>query len=103
MNDHRHAVTVALEHWGGTLETLIRHLSEADEDASGEAVLILLLQGLDLFGGPESLLMQQSLPVLDAIRQKVDESDLGGALRQAQLFRQQLEEVRDRVGTEGVA
>lgn len=95
MNDHRNAVTVALEQWAGTIETLIHHLGEADADASREAVLILLLQGLDLFSGPESVLMQQSFPVLDAIKKKVDASDLDGALKQALLFRQQVGEVQD--------
>lgn len=101
MNDNREAVSAALEQWSVTLDTLIRQLVDADEDASHEAVSILLVQGLGLFGGPVSVVMQESFPVLDAIQKKVDASDLDGALRQALVFRQQLEEIRDLVRTEG--
>lgn len=101
MNDEREAMAVALDRWAENLGALIRHLSDGDEDVAREDVLILLLQGLDLFGGPESMMMQQSFPVLDAIKKKIDASDLGGALRQVLYFRQQIEEVRDLVRTGG--
>lgn len=102
MNDNREAVSAALEAWYGTLGTLIHHLTEADEDASSEAILILLLQGLGSFGGPDSV-MGHFFPVLDAIKKKVDASDLAGALSQAQLFRHQIEVVRALVSTEAGA
>ena len=94
MTDHREAMSAALETWIETLEILISHLTKGDVEAAHEAVLILLLQGLDLFGGPDSVLMKQCFPVLDAIKKKVDVSDLDGALRQSLLFRKQLEEIR---------
>jgi|GEM_PF-3597449 hypothetical protein len=80
-----------LDAWQASLYTLIQHLNAGDVDASHEAVFILLVQGLGLFGeGP----MMQFFPVVDSIKGKIDRSDLGGALRQALVFRQQLDEVK---------
>jgi len=82
-----------LDAWRANLDILIQHLDAADKDASREAVFVLLLQGLGLFGGPDGPMMHL-FPVVDSIRSKIDKSDLDAALRQAILLQQQLEEVR---------
>ena len=81
-----------LDAWRSNLDILLRHLAADDKDASREAVFVLLLQGLGLFGGPEGPMMHL-FPVVDSIRSKIDKSDLDGASRQALIFRHQLEEV----------
>jgi hypothetical protein len=81
-----------LDAWRGTLDVLIQHLDAADKNASREGVFVLLLQGLGFFGieGP----MMHLFPVVDSIKGKIEKSSLDAALRQATLFRQQLDEVR---------
>ena len=55
-----------LDAWRANLNILIQHLDAADKDASREAVFILLLQGLGIFGGPERP-MSHLFPVVDSI------------------------------------
>ena len=93
MTDIYKPTSAALDAWRANLDILIQHLDAADKDASREAVFVLLLQGLGLFGGPEGPMMHL-FPVVDSIRSKIDKSDLDAALRQAILLQQQLEEVR---------
>jgi len=83
-----------LDSWLGNLDLLLRHLAADDEDGAREAVFVLLIQGLGLFGGPEEEPMGHLFPVLDSIKGKIEKSNLDAALRQALLFRQQLEEVK---------
>jgi len=92
MNDIFGPTSAALDAWQANLDILIQHLEAADKDASREAVFVLLLQGLGSFGGPEGP-MGLLFPVVDAIKSRIDKSDLDAALRQAIIFRKQLEEV----------
>ncbi len=81
----------ALDSWCNNLETLIQQLTAAaDPEEINESMFVILLQGLDLFG-PD--LMKECFPVLDVIKNRIDCSDLDAALRQAIIFRKQLEEV----------
>ena len=93
LSENQETVLRNLAAWSETLDVLIQHLTAVNEDASREAVFVLLLQGLGFFGGPEGP-MSHLFPVVDSIRSKIDKPDLEGALRQATLFRQQLNEVR---------
>lgn len=93
MKDHQEAMLFALQEWRKSLDELVRHLREANKDAAGEAVFILLLQGLDQFGGPDSPVMEQFGPVLDVIKKRVHAADFEGALRQALSFQRQLDEI----------
>ena len=91
MNDNASA---ALDAWRANLDILIEHLSAAEEPENiSEALLVLLLQGFGLFG-LDSLVMQECFPVLDLLKRRIDSRDYRGALRQALLFRHQLDEVR---------
>ncbi|MGA2080252.1 MAG: hypothetical protein ABSH53_06530 [Holophaga sp.] len=83
-----------LNAWKDNLDILLQHLASDDEDGAREAVFIMLIQGLGLFGGPEEEPMGHLFPVLDSIKGKIEKSNLDAALRQALLFRQQLEEVK---------
>ena len=82
-----------LDAWRANLDILIQHLTKADEDASREAMFVLLVQGLGLFG-LDSVVMQECFPVLDLLKRRTDSRDYRGALRQGILLQQQLEEVR---------
>jgi hypothetical protein len=92
MSDTHDSVINDLDAWRDNLDILIHHLAAADEDASREAVFILLLQELGLFGGPEGPMLHL-FPVLDVIKCRIEKSDLDGAMRQALSFQKQLEEV----------
>ena len=92
MTDIYETTDAALGAWRANLETLIQHLIAADQDASREDVFVLLIQGLGFFGGPEGPMILL-FPVVDAIKSRIDSSDLEGALRQAIIFRKQLDEV----------
>jgi len=87
----------ALEAWLETLNILIQRLADKEEDLAQEAVSVLLLQGLELFGGPDSVLMQQCFPVLDAIKRALDRQDLHAAVGQAFTLQTQLLEVLELV------
>jgi len=94
MGDNYNSVIKNLQAWQANLDILLRHLAADDEDGAREAVFILLLQGLGLFGGHEEGPMGHLFPVLDSIKGKIEKSSLDAALRQALHFRQQLEEVK---------
>jgi hypothetical protein len=94
MNDTPGSVIEALDTWNATAGILIQHLAAGDEEAAQEALTILLMQGLGLFGGPESVMMQQAFPVLDGIKTRID---LGGALSRGLEFQRQIGEVRSLV------
>jgi len=83
-----------LDAWRANLDLLIQYLTTADEPENiSEALLVLLLQGLGLFG-LDSVVMQECFPALDLLKRRIDSRDYRGALRQAILFQQQLDEVR---------
>ena len=54
MNDSQATASSNLDAWRANLEVLIHHLTTADEpEIISEALLVLLMQGLGLFGlGP---------------------------------------------------
>lgn len=94
MKNDPESLLASLVAWGASLAELIRHLGAADKKASSEAVLILLLQGLHYFDGPDSPVMEQFGPVLDVIKKRIHTEDFEGALRQARSFETQFEEVK---------
>jgi hypothetical protein len=97
VNDSQETASSNLDAWRANLEILIQHLTTADEPENiSEALLVLLLQGLGLFG-LDSMVMQECFPLLDLLKRRIDLRDYRGALRQAILFRQQLDEVRSLV------
>ena len=93
MNENYESICAALDSLSETLLILSQKLTEADEDDSHEALSILLMQGLELFG-PESVLMQQLFPALDAIKNQLDTSDYGTAMYQTDRLWEQLDQVR---------
>ena len=76
-----------------TVDILIEHLSEADEDQAHEAISVLLLQVM-VFDGPDSAVMQLLFPVLDRLQRLIACSNFADALKQSTLFKTQLQEVR---------
>jgi hypothetical protein len=82
-----------------SVDILIGFLSQRDDDKAFEAISIILLQTLDSFDR-DSVATQQFLPVYDVIKASIDAMDLDGALRQAQIFRKQLEDLKNLVGAE---
>ena len=77
-----------------SVDILIGFLKQNDHDKAFEAISIILMQTLDSFG-QDSVPTRQFLPVYDTIKARIDAKNLKGALRQAQLFRQQLEEIKN--------
>jgi hypothetical protein len=94
VKDSHDAMIRKIDAWQANLDILLQHLAADDEDGAREAVFVLLLQGLGLFGGPEEGPMGHLFPVLDSIKGKIEKSSMDAALRQTILFRQQLEEVK---------
>lgn len=76
-----------------TVDILIEHLSEADEDQAHEAISVMLLQVM-VFDGPDSAVMQLLFPVLDRLQRLIGCSNFAEALEQSTLFKTQLQEVR---------
>ena len=76
-----------------TVDILIKHLSEADEDKSHEAISVMLLQVMH-FGAPDSDFMQLLFPVMDRLQRLIVSSNRGEALEQADLFKTQIQEVK---------
>ena len=92
MTDIYEPTVAAVDAWRENLEILIQHLTKAEGGASREAMFVLLVQGLGLFG--DSMLMQECSPVLKVLKSRIDRADFDGALAQALSFRKQLEEIR---------
>lgn len=82
-----------------TVDILIEHLYEADEDQAHEATSVMLLQVI-VFDGPDSAVMQLLFPVLDRLQRLIACSNFAEALEQATLFKTQLQEVRHLVQLE---
>ena len=76
-----------------SLAILKARLGENDDDAAHEAISIMLMQTGDLFG-MESVTMQQFFPVMDTVKQRIDAMQLEAALRQAELFEDQIREIQ---------
>ena len=76
-----------------TTDILLDALSRSDFDKAHEAISILLMQGMDMYG-IEHPLMQQCFPVWDAIKNHIDSEDIARALSQTKTWKKQLAEVR---------
>ena len=76
-----------------TMQVLKPALADEDGDKAHEAITVMLMQGLDLFGA-KSVAMQQFFPVMDVIKRRIDDADFSGALRQANLFEKQINEIK---------
>jgi len=68
-------------------------LESADHEKAHEAVSVLLMQCMTVYG-PEHPVFQQLFPALDTIEKRIANSELKFALRQSRLFKDQLEEVK---------
>lgn len=87
--------------WLGTIDALIQRLKLGKADEAHRALVVVMMEGLSRFGGPESVVMQECFPPLDRIMRQIDAADLNGALRQTLLLRRQLGEVLDLVASMG--
>jgi hypothetical protein len=99
VNDNQETVLRNLAAWNETLDVLIQHLAAAENSGSRESIFLLIIQGFGLFDGPDSVLMQECAPAMDVMKARIDSGRLADALRQALLFRKQLEEVSSLVQT----
>ena len=93
MSDDRQNAVHAWEVIGETSDILISALMSGDMDRSHEAVSILLMQAVEIFG-QEHPVFQQCFPVWDAIKSHIDENNQERALSQAQTWKRQLEEIK---------
>ena len=76
-----------------TMSILKAALTKQDGDKAHEAISVMLLQGIQLFG-EDSVAMKQFFPVMDVIQRRIDGLDLAGALRQSELFETQINEIK---------
>ena len=79
-----------------TTDVLLEAIQRPDEDKAHEAISVMLMQGLHVFG-PEHPAMQQFFPVWDAIQRHIEASDMDLALSQTNTWKAQLLEVLDLV------
>ena len=87
----------AIDELCASVDILIGFLKQNNQDQAFEAISIILMQTLDSFGR-DSVPTRQFLPVYDTIKDRIDAKNLKGALRQAQRFRQQLDDIRKEIG-----
>lgn len=78
---------------GETTDILLTSLISEDMDKSHEAVSVLLLQAMNIFG-PDHTVFQQCFPVWDAIKLHIDANNQERALSQARTWKKQLDEVK---------
>jgi hypothetical protein len=76
-----------------TTGILLTALQASNLDKAHEAISVMLMQGMDMFGH-EHPLMQQFFPVWEAIKTHIDTENIQSALSQTETWRQQLLEVR---------
>lgn len=93
MNAHVQKMRQNLDVLLETLTILKSALTKEDDDKAHEAISVMIMQGLHLFGA-ESVAMKQFFPVMDVIKRRIDGLDLAGALRQAELFETQINEIK---------
>ena len=86
----------ALKELGTTSGILVEALRRNDSEKAHEAVTVLLMQGMELFG-PTSVAMQQFFPVFDSIKTRIDAGNLVGALSQTEVFQAQLQEILEMI------
>ena len=87
--------------WLGTIDVLIQRLRLGKADEAHQALVVVMMEGLSRFGGPESEVMQECFPPLDRIKRQIDAADLDGAHRLTLHLRRQLGEVLDLVASLG--
>ncbi len=93
MNEQQQQAIASYDVLLETLAILKTRLGENDDDGAHEAISIMLMQTRELFG-MESVTMQQFFPVMDVIKQRIDGMALEDALRQANLFEDQIREIQ---------
>ena len=79
----------ALEALVPLIDVVIDRLTKGEEENAHTALTVLLVAALESFG-PESVAMKQFFPVLEAIKERSDASELKRALKQTRVFRAQL-------------
>lgn len=93
MNQHVEQMITNLDVMIESNQVLKAALSRCDDDKAHEAISVMLMQAMALFGA-ESVAMKRFFPVMDVIKQRIDNLDLEGALRQAETFELQLIEIQ---------
>lgn len=84
-----------------TASILKTALKSQDRGEAHEAVTVMLLQGMGLFG-PESLAMEPFFPVMEATKRRIDGMDLPGSSRQVGLFETQIGEIKSCIRATGM-
>jgi hypothetical protein len=79
--------------FGETTDILLKALAKPDLDKAHEAISVLLMQGMEMFGR-EHPLMCQFFPVWDAIKSHIDSDNVERALSQTITWKKQLAEVK---------
>ena len=93
MSDEQKHTLQVWDMLGETSDVLIDALQSGDMDKSHEAISILLMQAVDIFG-QEHPVFQQCFPAWDAIKTHIDSNNQEKALSQAQTWKRQLEEIK---------
>ena len=83
-----------IENLLNTMGILVNALISENNEKSHEAISVLLLQVIDIYG-TDSLIYQQYFPVIDAIKNQIDAFNYSAALNQSQVFSRQLNEVKN--------
>ncbi len=96
MSNQQQVMLQALEDLQNTTDILLGGLAASDDEKSLEAISVMLVQGMNHFGG-ESPAMQQFFPVWDAIKSHIDRSDFERALSQTTTWQNQLRELIETV------
>ncbi|MBC7619871.1 MAG: hypothetical protein H7293_12960 [Candidatus Saccharibacteria bacterium] len=92
MTNQNEAMLNALQEPLITTDILTTALSSGNLEKGHEAISVMLMQGMDMFGA-ESAAMQQFCPVWDAIKGHIDRGDAEQALEQSNVWMLQLREV----------
>ena len=91
-NEHQELLQ-AWDVLGETTDILLDSLLSKDMDKSHEAVSVLQMQAMNIFG-QEHPVFQQCFPVWDAIKSHIDENNQERALSQARTWKKQLDEIK---------
>jgi hypothetical protein len=86
----------AIDNFDAILEglTILKgHLINNDDDGAHEAITVTMMMSAERFG-MESPTMKQFFPVLDNIKRRIDGMLLPDALRQTELFENQIREIQ---------
>ncbi len=92
MDDNSPKMIEALKIIDATTSILLEALQADDKDKAHEAVSIMFMQGMDIFG-PNDPTMQQFFPVWEAIKNHIVASNIEKAKGQTKTWQSQLQEV----------